>query len=283
MEILCRVAVAVLCSACLSTPMLAYGQSQKARDLVWTVVKSELKADANDHSRWMYLDAKKVPGKSTVQLVVETPQGSLSKTIKLNGRPLSAKQQQADEQKIHQFVTDPGVRQKQKQGEQQDDKKAASLTRMLPNAFLWTITGENGDETTLAFKPDPNFDPPTREAKVFAAMKGTMVVNTKQDRIKSLKGTLMEDVDFGWGLLGKLNKGGTFNVERRQIAPHIWAITETHVHIQGHALIFKSISEQEDEETSHYKPAPASISLAQAAKMLNDGTVARELGVAEAQ
>jgi hypothetical protein len=59
----------------------------------------------------------------------------------------------------------------------------------------------------------------------------------------------------------------------------VWEITSTQVNIQGHALIFKSISEQQDEQTSHYKPAPASITLPAAEKMLKDGTVARELGV----
>ena len=279
-----RYAVAVmLCSAIFSAPMRARGQSEDARTLVSAIVKNELAADANDHSRWMFRDADKVSGKSTVKLVVQTPQGSVSKTIEINGHPLTAQQEKADEQKMHQFVTDPAVRQKQKNDQQQDDKKASSLTKMLPDAFLWTKMSQSGDETTLAFKPDPKFKPPTREARVFAAMQGTMVVNTDQKRIKSLKGTLTQAVNFGWGLLGKLQKGGTFNVERQQIGPNVWEITATHIHIHGHALIFKSISEQQDEETSHYKPAPKSITLAQAAKMLNDGDVAKELGVTQPQ
>ena len=197
----------------------------------------------------------------------------------MNGQPLTPQQQKDDEQKLHQFVTDPNVRQKQKHDHEQDAEKAASLTKMLPDAFLWNVMGRKGAETTLSFKPDPKFNPPTHEARVFAAMEGTMVVNTKQKRIKSLKGKLTQDVDFGFGILGKLEKGGTFHIERRQIGPNVWEITATHIHIQGHALIFKSISEQQDEETDHYKPAPKSITLAAAEKMLNDGQVAKELGV----
>jgi hypothetical protein len=32
-----------------------------------------------------------------------------------------------------------------------------------------------------------------------------------------------------------------------------WEITATRIHIRGYALIFASISEQQDEETSDYK------------------------------
>jgi hypothetical protein len=175
------------------------------------------------------------------------------------------------------FVQDANLRQKQKQNHDQDAAKANSLTKMLPDAFLWTYAGENGGETTLRFKPDPQFKPPTREARVFAAMEGTMVVNTEQKRIKELKGTLTREVNFGYGLLGKLEKGGTFQIERQQIAPRIWAITATHVHIRGHALIFKSIGEEQDEVSSHYHPTPPSLTLDAAAKMLKDGTAARTL------
>jgi hypothetical protein len=57
----------------------------------------------------------------------------------------------------------------------------------------------------------------------------------------------------------------------------VWAITSTHIHIQGRALIFKSIGEQQDEVTSHYRPTPASLTLTAAAQMLKDGSAARML------
>ncbi len=283
MQTFYRVTTLVLCGAGSLAPMHVQAGEQNARVLVQSIVTNELAADAKDHSRWMFRDADKARGKSTVKLVVQTPEGDISKTIEINGHSLTPQQQKGDEQKMHRFVTDAGLRQKQKQNQRQDDKKATAMTRMLPDAFLWTKTGESGDDATLAFKPDPKFNPPTREARVFAAMKGTMVVDTKQKRIKSLKGTLEKNVDFGFGVLGKLQKGGTFEVERQEIGPGIWEITTTHIHIRGHALIFKSINEQQDELTSDYKPAPKSITLAEAAKMLSDGTVAKELGIAQPQ
>lgn len=270
-----------LCGIISAAPFQARAQQEDAHALVESVVNNELAKDTNDHSHWMFRDADKENGKNTVKLVVQTSQGSLSKTVEIDGHPLTAQQEKQDEMKMHRYVTDPAVRQKQKQNNRQDDRRAASLTRMLPDAFLWTKTGENGDDITLAFRPNPKFSPPTRPARVFAAMKGTMVVNTKQKRIQSLKGTLMKNVDFGFGLLGKLEKGGTFNVERRNIGHGVWEITATHVHIHGHALIFKSIGEEQDEETSDYHATPPDMTLTNAEKMLNDGAVAKKLGVSQ--
>ncbi len=258
-------------------PTLASGQGKDAREFVRAVVANELKADANDHSQWMYLDDNKLPDKHTVKLVIQTAHGDLSKTLKKDGHPLTPQEQKEDENKIDDFVQDASVREKQKRDHEQDAEKATALTKLLPDAFLWTFAGRKGATTTLNFKPDPKFNPPTRESRVFAAMEGTMVVNTKQKRIKQLKGTLTHDVDFGYGLLGKLQKGGTFEIERQQIAPGIWEITTTHIHIHGRALIFKSISEEQDEVTSNYHRTPASLSLADAAKMLKDGSAERTL------
>lgn len=275
-------AVFVVSCFVLFLPIHLHAAQGNDRDLVQAVVNHELEADRNDHSRWMYRDVNKEHGKSTVRLVVQTSQGDLSKTIEINGQPLTPEQQKADEQRMHQFVTDQAVREKQKESHKQDDQKAAALTRMLPDAFQWKKIAEQADETTLAFQPNPKFNPPTREARVFAAMKGTMVVNTKQNRIQALQGELISDVNFGWlGVLGKLKRGGTFSIKRQNISGTVWVITETHVHIIGHALLFKTISEQQDEVTSHYQPAPQSITLAEAEKMLNDGTVAKKLGITQ--
>ena len=58
-------------------------------------------------------------------------------------------------------------------------------------------------------------------------------------------------------------------------------LTATHVHIHGHALIFKSIGEEQDEETSDYTSTPPSMTLEEAEKMLNDVSIAKKLGVTE--
>ncbi|MEO6965707.1 MAG: hypothetical protein ABI076_07385, partial [Acidobacteriaceae bacterium] len=206
--------------------------------LVRQVINNELYANQNDHSHWMYLDSDTVPGKSVLKLVVQTRDGTVSRTIRLNGRPLTSQERDQDRAKMESVVNDPSVREKQRKDGAHDDSQSVSMMKMLPEGFIWTNAGESNGEITLRFRPNPAFNPPTYASRVFAAMAGEVTVDARQKRVKDLRGHLVRDVEFGWGLLGKVDQGGTFRVVRTEVAPGEWEITETHVHIQGHMLLF---------------------------------------------
>lgn len=253
--------------------------NNSARELVQQVINNELAYNENDHSHWMYVDSYKSPGKDLVKLVIQTKEGTVSKTIRLNGRPLTSAEKQADLAKMESVVNDPSVRAKQKKNSDHDNQQVISLMKMLPDGFIWTQTGESNGEVTLSYKPNPAFQPPTYASRVFAAMAGTLVVDMREKRLKVFSGKLIREVNFGWGLLGKIQQGGTFEVIHTEIEPGKWEITETHIHINGRILFFKSlVSQQEDEIDSHYKATPAGLTPAQAVQMLQDGSMAKAIG-----
>lgn len=239
--------------------LAAYAESP--REMVRRAVQSELVASDNDHSHWLYFESDQQPAKRVKQWVAQATSVSLNRVVELNGQALTASEQR---QAMSAFIHDPRAQNKQRKSGQHDDEQAEELLKMLPDAFLWTNLGEQGNNLHMHFKPNPQFRPPDLEARVFAAMEGDMLIDRDQQRIVSLSGHLIHDVKIAYGLLGDLEAGGTFDVERRELAPTLWAITETHVHIQGHALIFKTISEQEDDVKSHFEQIAASTSLEQA-------------------
>jgi len=265
---LLNVAVAVLPVA-IASQLYAEQQDPRAQAIVREASQTELAASKADHSRWQYKDVDRTPTGETVSIVVETDHGSVKKTIVRNGHALSSDDLHAEDERINSFVNDPSQQARQRKDSEQDDKRAASMLRLLPDAFLWSIKKDNGDTVTLGYVPNPDFEPPDMESRVFAAMAGEIVVDKDQKRIQTIKGRLIHDVKFGWGLLGWMNAGGVFNVERRQLAPKVWQITETHVHIDGKALLFKSIGEQEDEVKSDFKSVAGGTTLQQAANILH--------------
>ena len=236
--------------------------------MVRTAVQTELAADRDDHSRWCYRSTVTKPEGTSVYAVVETDHGSVKKKVQQDGHPLDSVRLNEEMQRIESFVHDPTQQAKQRKDSEADDKRAENMLRLLPDAFLWSVTADGADSTTLAFTPDPNFEAPSMEARVFAAMAGEIVVSKPGNRIQTIKGRLIHEVKFGYGFFGHLDEGGTFNVERRQLAPNIWQITESHIHITGRALIFKTIGEQEDEVKTDFRPTPPSTSLEQAASLL---------------
>ena len=239
--------------------------AQNPTQIVQTAVNTELAASRNDHSLWKYRDEQRDANK--VSIVVQTAKGSVKRLIERNGAPLTAAEAQAEGARIQSTIHDPEKMAKQRRDGASDDKNAAELLNMLPTAFLWKIANENGDSVTLTFYPNPDFSPPDMESRVLSAMAGDLVVDKKQHRIKTISGKLVRDVTFGWGLLGRMKQGGTFRVERRELKPGLWQITETHVNIVGKALLFKNIGQQQDEVQTDFTQVPADTTLEQAAEM----------------
>lgn len=247
--------------------LAAASRAQDPRQIVQQAVQTELAADRDDHSHWLYFEIDRQPQKNVKQWVAEARTASLKRIVSRNGQLVPEGEQRNE---MDSFVRDSDAQAKQHKNGQHDDEQATELLKILPNAFIWTKKEEKGSDTILHFTPDPQFRPPDMEARVFAAMEGDMAVDTTQHRIVSLKGHLIRDVKFGFGLLGDLKAGGTFDVERREIGSGLWQITETHVHIDGYALLFKNISEEEDDEKSQFEPLPGNISLQDAETELLD-------------
>ena len=240
-------------------------ETPSAQALVERAVQAELAADKNDHSRWRYFDDER--DKGTMSIVVQTDAGSVKRLVARNGKPLDAAQQREEDHRLEQVIHDSGKLAKQRRDSEADDRSATELIHMLPEAFTWTVTGEDAENVTLHFEPNPVFDPPSMQAHVLGAMRGELVVNRAQQRIRTIRGTLTEDVTFGFGLLGRMKKGGTFQVERREITLGLWQITETHVHIDGKALLFKTIGEQQDELQTTIRRVPGGTTLEQAIEL----------------
>jgi hypothetical protein len=245
--------VSVLLACCCS--------AQDAREMVRKDVRVELATDAADHSVWIFHDDDRKSNSHVVQWVAQTHKGDVKRVIERNGQRASEQQQRRS---IEAFIHNPEAQAKQRQASQKDAQQAESLLKMLPNAFVWTEVSHNNKSTTFQFKPDPNFRAPNREARVFAAMAGEMVVDNKQHRIEKFKGKMIRDVNFGWGIMGSVKKGGWFEVDRQKIGPGVWEITQSHIHIRGHILFFKTISQQEDDVETDFSREPGDVTLEQA-------------------
>src|SRR6266436_6721935 len=260
----------------LSLPVGQYAlhaqDARPAKEIVQTAMQAELDADKNDHTRWRYRDAKK-DGTDTVSIVVETQDGSVKRVIMRNGQPLTEVEARAEDERVQRFIHDPEKLAKQRRDGAQDGKNAEELLHMLPEAFTWKLVSEDAQKFTLHFDPNPSFSPPDMQGRVLGTMAGTLVVNKAQNRIETISGKLTQDVTIGWGLFGRLHEGGTFRVERREVAPGMWQIVETHVHIEGKALFFKTIGEQQDEVQTEFTQVPTATTLEAAVAMSKPANV----------
>ena len=244
-----------------------------ANDLVRAVVTHELKAQDGNHSRWMYRLDKKERGQTKEKEVVQTEHGSVDRLIAIDGQPLSAKEQQDEIQRIGNLVRSRVEQDRLEQTSKRDAEQCRTLFQMIPDALTFTYADRAGDLIKLTFRPNPNFQPPTREARVFHEMEGEMWVNETQRRLVRIKGQLIADVKFAGGFLGHLEKGGRFEVEQRELSPGQWELASLQVDMKGKALFFKTIAVQQEEQRSHFQMVRENLTLSEAADMLTKQVV----------
>ena len=233
-------------------------------------VTAELDANRTDKSIWEYRESNNTPEKAAVYTTIETTQGTLRRLIELNGHPLGGAAAATETHRIQNYVRDSSAQARARRNSAHDDAQAEEMLKMLPNAFIWTKASENGEFDTLNFRPNPDFDPPDMQSRVMGVMAGQIIISKDGHRIRTLRGKLTSDVLIGFGILGRIDQGGTFDVERRIVGDGSWQITETHVHIGGHALLFHSIGQQEDDVKTDWKPSTART-LQEAADQLGAG------------
>lgn len=260
-------AVLAFSSSVFATPA-AQGSDPAALEEVRQAVSAELEANRTDKTNWTYRESDVTPIKNAVYNTIETPQGSLRRLIELDGHPLGPDAAGNETSRIQNYIGDSSAQARARRAAQHDDAQATEMLKMLPDAFIWTKASEGADGETLNFRPNPDFDPPDMQSRVMGVMAGQIVISRDSHRIRTLRGKLTDDVRIGFGILGKIDRGGTFNVERRVVGNGSWQITETHVHIGGHALLFHTIGQQEDDVKTDWKPSTART-LAEAARQLD--------------
>jgi len=241
--------------------------AQSPRQLIKDVVYNEL-ADHRRHGFFEYLDVKRAGQELVVKAEVETPSGRVNRLLATGGRPLSAEERAAESNRLETLLRDNAQRQKLYRDYQGDEERIARIVALLPDGFLYKYDGVDGENIRLKYEPNPAFKPPTYEARVFHGMAGTVWINARQKRLARLQGQLVSNVDFGYGLLGRLDKGGTFDLERVEAANRNWKTRVLAVHISGHVILLKSIGKDQDEVRSQFRQVPSDLSLEQAEAML---------------
>src|SRR6202795_3381881 len=239
-----------------------------ANDLARRVITNELKFQ-DDHTHWMYRLEKEQDGKKQVKEIIETKEGSLSRLLSINDRPLTAKQQREEDQRVRELMTSRSAQQKLQRALEAETLQGRRLFKMLPDAFVFSYTGGDEDLVRLSFRPNPTFHPPSLEARVFHDMEGEMWVDCKQERLAAFNGQLKQDVNFGFGILGHLDRGGHFEVRQAEVVAGHWDMTTMSLEVTGKALLFKSIGVLKRENRRDFHQVSDDLTLTQAADMLN--------------
>jgi hypothetical protein len=226
--------------------------------------------DHEQHGYWQYRVQKKAKNESELLERVETSEGPVQRLIAVNGEPLNSKRRQEEEDRLRVLLSDPGRQKQARQEYAEDEKRIGRTLQLLSTAFVYQYENADGENYCLSFLPNPDFHPSTIEARVFHAMQGKIYINKRWKRLARLEGHVMENIDFGYGLLGRLYQGGWFDMERVQVNQTDWKTRLLEVHVEGRAILFKTIAKNTHEERFGFQEVPEGITLSQAKHLLDE-------------
>ena len=234
------------------------------------------------HRPLRYLLRKTDELQNTTKDIIETKDGDVARLVAIHGQPLSAEAGQAEMDRLNTLAAHPEIQEHRRQREQKEAARVNRLMRLLPDAFLYRDEGTTACPTGgatchhLTFFPNPSFEPPDVEANIFRGLAGDLWIDQAQERLTRLDAHVIANVDFGWGILGKLDKGGTIQLEQSDVGNHDWELTTLKLNLKGKALMLKSLDIQLMEQASHFSQVPSGVDYRKAIQLLekSEGPVA---------
>jgi hypothetical protein len=238
--------------------------------LVRDILQSELRAQADDHSLWCYRKLTEKDGKQQLFAACQTNALEIDRLMAINDKPLTEQQWKQENQRIERLLNNRSQLKKEKQQQREDGEQATLMLKMVPDAFLFQQESSDGNRITLHFTPNPAFRASGTSESVFHHMEGTLTLDVKQKRLVEISGRLNSEVKFAGGLLGHLDKGGTFYVNQQEVGPGRWEMTRMDVQMNGKALFFKTISVRTKEINTDFHAVPPAASIQQVAALTNE-------------
>ena len=98
-------------------------------------------------------------------------------------------------------------------------------------------------------------------------MAGEIWIDPVQERVVRLAGSLQQDKDFGWGILGELDKGGWVEIDQADVGNHQWRIVHLKLVMNGRVL-FKAKNSNSVQEYTQFVPLPPDLTYRQAIEIL---------------
>lgn len=254
-----------------STAAAQGGAAQATDALVQRALVNEVRAAADTGHPMRYRLHKQSPRLSSTKEIFETRDGAVARLLEINDAPLSQADEQKEQDRLNTLLADPGKQRHRKQSEDADSARAMKVLRALPDAFLYQYKspgqGPAGAIEVYTFKPNPKFDPPDLETQVLTEMTGEIWIDVTEQRVSRLEGHLKQDVDFGWGILGRLSKGGWIVLEQADVGDHQWRTVHFQMSITGRVFLKTRVFDTTEDE-SRFTPVPPGMKYQQAIQML---------------
>src|SRR3984957_7305358 len=215
-------------------------------------------------SLWSYRVERHEDKHIILEQVIETVDNPVTHLLAVDGHAPTVAQLKEEEERHRRLLKSSDGQAALKKDHDQDSHKMEELLRVIPEAFVFQDQGKHRGLEKIAFHPNPDFKPKTYEQRVLHTLVGTALIDLHDKQIARISATLAQRVEFGLGLLGRVDRGGTVNIARTRLSDGVWQVSMEKIDLSGRMAIFKSLNRHKDEQRSDFKPVAPGTTVAQA-------------------
>jgi hypothetical protein len=249
-----------------AAPRADVAQTESPRQLVQAMLEREEVPHADHYEYISQERSERTGGHLWTERVLETGQGKLRLLVAEDGKPLPPGRAAAERLRLDAIAADPASFARNEAAQKSDELHARQMLDSLPRGFILdNVRLENG-VWHVDFHPDPSYSPSGIEEHVLHGMSGWFTIDAHDMRLRHIEGKLAQDVTMGMGLIS-IHAGSNFSSDRADEDGR-WRTTRVHTDIRGRALLFKTISRNEDVSRSDFHYLEGDLTIPEAVALL---------------
>lgn len=241
-------------------------KAQSAQQMVKAACAHEI-SQLSSSSLWESTSKEYSSGHIYIERRIETVDGDINKLVSIDGRSPSGPEERRNEEKLRELLRSAPARERMHSSNINEKKDVDDLLRMVPRMFRFIDRGGRNEVEVISFSPKPSFHPQSFKQRAVHAMSGTLYIDRKSMRLEGIDAVVSEQVEFGYGILGTLNKGGTYTLRRVEVRPGQWKTRSAGVNLNGRIALFKNVGRKGEEIDSNWQPIPSGTTVLEALAM----------------
>jgi hypothetical protein len=210
----------------------------------------------------------------TTREIIESREGGVARLIERNGQPITAAEDAGERQRLTDAIASPSDFIKHHKRDSSMRSDVISLVRLMPQAMIYTyapgqpqIPDSTSKQVVIDFQPDPKFRPPTLLSGVLTGLAGRFWIDQRTHQLVRGEAHVLHDVDFGWGILGSVHRGGKVTFEQADAGNGRWVYSHLEEQLTFRVLI-KTVPQNTVMTNSDFQQMPAMLPYQDAIRIL---------------
>lgn len=188
------------------------------------------------------------------------PGQTYKRLVAVDGAPIDARELAKNDEKHRKDLEDQASadgRAKHAREVADERRKEHEAIEEIFRVYQMRILGREelrGYQTIVGtLEPRANYKPKTDDGQVMKRFRARVWINEADYQLARVDLEAIDDVTYGWGLIGRLHKGAKITYERRKVNDEVWLPARLRIVGTGRSLLFRSFAIDSTTEWSDYK------------------------------